>query len=151
MYPLNLQPEIFYPGTRAFTVPFDGTKMKWVLTSYNGTQKTSMATEASAGSMRCKKPGRSIAEPVNTSVAPIVMLYPNPAKGMVTITTDKGVISQNDVQITDAAGKAFIPQRVTRISPQAIQVDGSRNMNKGVYFIKVKVDDTYKVLRVVKL
>jgi hypothetical protein len=147
----NLQPEIFQPGTHSFTVPFDGTKMRWILTSYNGTQKTAAATEASAGSMRCKKPGRRIAEPANPSVAPVVVLYPNPAKDIVTITTDKGVIAQNDVLITDATGKAFIPQRVTRISPQAIQVDGSRNMGKGVYFIKVKVDDTYKVLRVVKL
>jgi hypothetical protein len=148
------QPEIFPPGTGSFNIAFDGLKLKWTLNTFYGTQKTSTAAEASSTSSRCKKSQTNAA--VTIEVIPVekstdkVFVFPNPTRDVVTITSEQGVIYEKDLTVTDMTGKIYTPRRITRIAANSLSLDLTKNIAAGVYIIKAKVDNSYKLFRVVK-
>jgi hypothetical protein len=81
---------------------------------------------------------------VNTSV------YPNPTYGKATIQISNANISTNDIIITDVAGRVYSLNVIKKINSNRLELDLS-NFAKGVYFIKIKVGNTFKIFRVVKL
>ena len=46
----GVQPQIFLPSGGKFDVYFDGQKLTWLLITYNGNQKTAIASDASSTS-----------------------------------------------------------------------------------------------------
>jgi hypothetical protein len=86
------------------------------------------------------------AEPV---VEPASSLYPNPTKGPVTIYIKGGIISSNNVQVSDSYGKIYTVN-ARLINNHSLQIDLSR-MSSGMYFIRVKVDNDFKTFRVLKM
>ena len=74
--------------------------------------------------------------------------YPNPTKGQVTLQVKDAVISANGVVITDVLGRVYSAKSV-RIYANTVQLDLS-GFGSGVYFIKVMVDDTFKIFRIIK-
>ncbi|MCW3093283.1 MAG: subtilase family protease [Ferruginibacter sp.] len=153
----GLQPEVFQPGGGFFTIRFDGSNITWTVKSYNGNQKIALSGSANATYEKCRK----TAPAARTNTAPEaitltetadskLMAYPNPSKGWVTISVDKGLISEKDLVVVNTPGKSFVPKQVKRISNNRLQLELS-NLSPGMYFIKVKVDNGYKIFRAVKL
>jgi len=69
---------------------------------------------------------------------------------MVTITSRHGVIYEKDLTVTDMTGKIYTPRRIIKIAPNSLSLDLTKNIAAGVYIIKAKVDNSYKLFRVVK-
>jgi hypothetical protein len=89
-------------------------------------------------------------ETVENSVdQPTASIYPNPSKGLVTIDIKNGTLSSTNVQIIDAFGRV-VPATGKKLSDQSIQVDLAV-VRSGVYFIRILVDNEYKIFRVVKM
>jgi hypothetical protein len=80
----------------------------------------------------------------NTSV------YPNPTRGNITIRVSNANLSSNGIIITDVLGRTYSSGAVKKIYSNSVQVDLS-NLRSGIYFIKVMVNDTFKIFRVIKL
>jgi hypothetical protein len=156
----GLQPEIFLPGGGKFKIPFDGKKLTWIVKTYYVNQKTSMGSEASSTSSRCKKATNLIAS--TTTSASLnstpyaqedikLLAYPNPTKGWLTISLTKGTLSEKDVEVVDITGRKYGMPQIRNASNKSIELVLSNNFKPGVYFIKVKVDNSYKIFRIVKL
>jgi hypothetical protein len=161
-------PTVFLVGSGQFKIYFDGSKMTWTLITYNGNHKSSSAAVASSTSSKCSsgsitnetgvQSGIATAETVEDSVAkptaepvaePASSLYPNPTKGPVTIYIKGGIISSNNVQVSDSYGKIY-KLNARLINKQSLQIDLSR-LSSGMYFIRVKVDNDFKTFRVLKM
>jgi hypothetical protein len=151
-------PTVFQPGSGQFKIYFDGSKMTWTLTTYNGNHSTAVAATASSTSSRCSS-GSGISgavvessitnETIETPMEPTASIYPNPTKGLVTIDIKNGTLTSVNVQIIDAFGRV-IPATGKKLSDQSIQVDLAV-VQSGVYFIRVVVGNEYKIFRVVKM
>ncbi len=152
------QPTVFQPGSGQFKIYFDGSKMTWTLTTYNGNHNSSVAAVASSTSSKCSSGtgtlqtgvqyGMSAEAPAET-IDPASAVYPNPAQDMVTIYIKDGFLSAKNIQIVDAYGKVY-PVSGKKISDHSLQVDMSR-LSRGMYFICVLVDNEFKVFRVLKM
>jgi hypothetical protein len=82
------------------------------------------------------------------TIDPVASVYPNPTKGMVTINIKNGTITTNNVLVTNAYGQTF-QSAGKLLSDHSVEVDLGR-MATGVYFVKVMVNDEWKVFRVIK-
>ncbi len=161
-------PTVFLVGSGQFKIYFDGSKMTWTLITYNGNHKSSTAAVASSTSSKCSsgtitnetgvQSGVATAETVADSVAepaaepvaePASSLYPNPTKGPVTIYIKDGIISSNNVQLSDSYGKVY-KLNARLINNHSLQMDLSR-LSSGMYFIRVKVGNDFKTFRVLKM
>jgi hypothetical protein len=146
-------PEYFLPGgDNTFQVKFNGQKLTWTVKTYNVYQYTATAQDASSASARCKKANsttlvRSVS-PESTGATAVVS--PNPTSGRFIIAIHKGIISGKDVHITDVTGKTYIP-KIIRSSLGMLEVELPAGASGGVYFVSVKVDNEYKIFKVVKL
>ncbi|HET7000495.1 MAG TPA: T9SS type A sorting domain-containing protein, partial [Puia sp.] len=87
--------------------------------------------------------------PALQTIDPVATVYPNPAKGLVTIQIKDGTLSADNIQLLDTYGKMY-PANAKILSAQSLQIDLSR-LSSGMYFIRVKVGDAYQVFRVVRL
>ena len=74
--------------------------------------------------------------------------YPNPTNGNVTIKVSNASL-QNGIIITDVLGRTYSSNAVKKIYSNQVKLDLS-NFRSGVYFIKVRVGDTFKIFRVIK-
>jgi hypothetical protein len=160
-------PSVFQPGSGQFKIYFDGSKLTWTLTTYNGNHKTSVAAVASSTSSKCSSgtgtldaggqtlnATAEIVQPED-SVKPVALtdpeaaVYPNPTIGSVTINLRTGSVTSNNIQITDIYGKVYAVAN-KRLSEHSVTVDMSR-LSSGMYFIRVQVDKEWKVFRVIKI
>ncbi len=163
----SAQPVIFRPGKTYFDVPFDGIKLTWELRTYESTHKTAVASDASSASGRCNNYTASRAvnsgtnvtvaeakEPYKAAVTEIipqsnVSVYPNPARDRATIYISNELINGKGVLLFDTYGRSY-PIKITRqISKHAIEIDMSRFIS-GMYFMRVKVQDGYKTISIIK-
>jgi hypothetical protein len=74
--------------------------------------------------------------------------YPNPTNGRITLKVSNAVVSANGITITDVLGRAYSAKSAT-IYGNMVQLDLS-GFESGVYFIKVMVNDTFKIFRIIK-
>lgn len=148
----NTPIEYFHPGIDSFKIRFDGTQLRWTIKTYDVFLKAAVGSDASAGSARCKKASQfiSAAKRLNNVDAGKDMVTPNPTTGRFIVSTEKGRISDRDLFVTDMAGQKFTPRRVNRLSAGSLEVDLPASITPGIYMIKVKVDNSYKVYRVIK-
>jgi S-adenosylmethionine synthetase len=133
--------------------------MTWTLTTHNGNHSTAIAATASSTSSRCSSGTGTYQAVVENSITnetiensvdqPTASIYPNPSKGLVTINIKNGTLSSTNVQIIDAFGRV-VPATGKKFSDQSIQIDLAV-VRSGVYFIRILVDNEYKIFRVVKM
>jgi hypothetical protein len=76
-------------------------------------------------------------------------IYPNPVNKIANIVVDGKLIKESDIGIYDIIGKSY-PVNVIDISTNnGAELDLS-NLSKGVYMIRVKVEEMYRIFKVVK-
>jgi hypothetical protein len=75
-------------------------------------------------------------------------VYPNPTIGMVTLHVSDGTLSPDGIIITDDIGRTY-SSKLVQFYSKSVQVDLS-GFRSGVYFIKIKVDNSFKTFKVVK-
>jgi len=144
-------PELFPPGSsNTFQIKFNGNKIVWTVKTYKVYQKTAVAQDASSTSQRCKGSGISSAA-TQKVIASGNNVMPNPTTGKFVITVDKGIISNKGIYIIDETGRKYLPQNVNRMSATKIQIELPTSLTQGVYYVSIKVNNTYKIFKVVKL
>jgi hypothetical protein len=146
------QPEIFYPGTATFEIKFKGDRLSWILQTYNVNQKTSVGSDASSSSNKCKAQTSTFnrMESQEEFVTNNATIYPNPVRQTLRIKLASGILSTQDTRIFNASG---IEQKINtpgRISESVIELNVS-HLTKGVYFIRVRTREGYTVCRINKL
>ncbi len=158
--------EYFQPGgSNKFQVKFNGQKLTWTVKSYCGYQYVAASDEACSKSPRCrqcKSPTAGITASASslsagatkataiTAMATTTTVAPNPTTGRFVITTNKGVIAYKDLYITDVAGKIYVP-KINKRSSGSLEIELPASASSGVYFVRVKIDNDYKIFRVVKM
>lgn len=145
-------PQYFQPGgANTCQIKFNGNKITWTIKTYYVYQKTAAAQDASSTSQRCKKSG-STSLAIQSTIAPArSAVMPNPTTGKFVITVDSGSISNKGIYIVDETGRKYLPQNVNRMSDVKVQVELPARLTGGIYYVNVKVNDTYKIFKVVKL
>ena len=161
------QPQVFLPGTGRFEIYFNGLTLKWTLTTYNGSQKTSTASNASSTSNKCGTTTYSRGEQQNNPVenvpnitaehlnavpvinAKSIKAFPNPVTDKLVIQTGNSLISTRDLLITDLSGKIYRGMNINKTGPYSLEINMS-TLKSGIYFIKVKSGVQYKVVKVFK-
>jgi hypothetical protein len=77
-------------------------------------------------------------------------VYPNPTSGKVTVQLNSINIAEKDVTITDVAGKVYSSKVIKGVYGNRIELDISSFKN-GVYFIKIKVEESFEIFKILKL
>ena len=147
-------PNIFKKGGGKVKIPFDGTKITWIVFSFEKNKKTSSTSDASSTSAKCPNgfvPSRSSATlDVNTlALTAKDRVYPNPVQSRVFVETDLSTVNDREVRIIDLMGREFRPASVRRISGTRMEVDLS-NLSNGQYYIRVNNKSGSKMFRVIK-
>jgi hypothetical protein len=78
-------------------------------------------------------------------------VYPNPVQNKVLIQvsmTDS--LSERGVIITDLIGRVYPTGTIRKINIHALELDLA-NFRTGVYFIRIKVNDSFKMFRIIKM
>ena len=166
------QPIVFLPGTGTtrFSVPFDGTSLKWMVNTFDvNTLETESATVSSSTSdYSCNytygatnsRVVSSNATPlgenetlrvVPTEIIPVgnVNVFPNPARSRTNIYISDDVINVKGLKLFDTYGKQHPVKGVRKISKHTIEIDMS-GLTTGMYFIKVNGENGYKTVSVIK-
>jgi hypothetical protein len=153
---MGKQPEVFLRDEHSFTIPFDGNKLSWTLTSNDKTKKTKEATEGKSSSNKCNSSYKSNAVVETTIVATGVesinksRIYPNPVQGKFTLTSAEPITSEKELTVGDVGGRLMKINGLRRVSANVIEIDVS-GLQKGVYFLRVQSKDGYETFRFIKL
>ncbi|HYJ64425.1 MAG TPA: MBG domain-containing protein, partial [Parafilimonas sp.] len=146
-------PQVFKPGdSTTFQIKFNGKKIIWTLKSYYVNQKTAVAQDASSTSQRCKASSQSIASAtINKLNSTKAIVTPNPTHSRCIISINKGIISGKDIFLTDMTGKKYSELSVNTLSSTKLEINLPAYLASGVYYISVKINNDYKVLRIIKM
>ena len=151
------QPELFQPGGGSFDILFNGAKMTWTIVSDDRGKKTSMASEASSSSARCKKGNTSGREAFETEVAveetkvEPLSGYPNPVVDDVSIVlpeVQQGP-STSDIVVMDQVGRTYPFQSSWSQETNTLTIDLS-SCQSGLYLIKINLSEGTQTLKVYK-
>jgi hypothetical protein len=156
-------PNVFYSGGGTFEVAFDGNKLTWVVISFdsNSGHKTSVSTDASSTSGRCSTAGARIADSsLGTANAESmedellfqngsIVIYPNPVKDKFIIRFAGEQEKVQDIFLFDSQGKYHILKAHWITSENGYEVDLSQ-MNSGLYLIKLDLENSQQIYRVIK-
>jgi hypothetical protein len=136
------QPELFLSGGGAFSVPFDGVDLKWILASYNHKgQKTSNSVKATSNSGGCNKSASAGSETEG------IYAYPNPVSGMLNVQLTAS-LDADHISVYDMNGHHH-QLNIKHRNLNLIAVDFS-DLNNGIYLIKLDMETEVKLLRVIK-
>ncbi|HYJ64734.1 MAG TPA: T9SS type A sorting domain-containing protein, partial [Parafilimonas sp.] len=120
--------------------------------SYYVNQKTAVAQDASSTSQRCKASSQSIASAtINKLNSTETIVTPNPTHNRCIISINKGIISGKDIFLTDMTGKKYSELSVNTLSLTKLEIKLPAYLASGVYYISVKINNDYKVLRIIKM
>jgi hypothetical protein len=146
-------PVIFPPGTGHFNVYFNGQKMQWNLTTYNGTQKTAIASVASSTSARCTSQTVTTYRTSDVREAEVIPnkpgVYPNPAHNTAKLFVGNTTVSLKDIVVIDLSGRVFSSVGMKQSSTQIVELDLTPLRN-GIYFIKANIDGQTKLFKLEK-
>ena len=156
-------PELFVSGGGVFSVPFSGQRLIWTLSSYESDHKTSVSSDASSSSNKCK-PNFSSGSLVSStgSAEPDMSLikeefgstnvkaYPNPVINRINILFNPDAEVDNDVMVYDIQGQLHPVNTTWNTSGHELEIDMS-TLLKGEYIIRVNINTTYELIRIVKL
>ncbi len=136
-------PVVFLPGSYTFDIFFDGLKLTWSIKTYNGTQKSSSASEASSTSNKCNSGNLRLSQISQTGIE----LYPNPSSGFVNLHSSGFELMVNMVTVWDLTGRRYEVQVVGQGSDLNINCS---SLTSGVYFVKIQTESEGFNLRFVK-
>jgi hypothetical protein len=144
------QPELFLPGTGTWQARFNGDKITWSLTTYNGVHKSSTASNASSTSNKCTKSAIIVSRDLSSSSLhdELLKAYPNPTNDKVYISLGDKEIMQKDVSISDVAGR-ILHLNIEKPSQDVMEVDFS-GLQNGLYFIRLNIENEPKTVRIIK-
>jgi len=144
----------FLPGEHTFEIRFDGTTLKWELTSMDSNHKTSTTTNVNANSNQCDSSNTTV-----ESGIPTYNLYPNPVTEVMEASTcfecQPGILYiEQDISVMvtldvfDFYGMP-IPMEFIRITSLKGTID-MNGLEEGIYFIRLSTNDDVQVFSVVK-
>jgi hypothetical protein len=134
-------PVVFNPGEGIFSILFDGSKLYWTLSTFNGTQKTSISSEASLDSNKCDAKGTEIDQ--NTDY----IVYPNPTAGPLTIK--RNVIESGRVDVLNMSGILVTSKSFKKNNSADIYLDIS-NQQAGIYFVRITTSSKIVTFEIIK-
>jgi hypothetical protein len=76
-------------------------------------------------------------------------VYPNPAHNAATLVIGAANVSLKDIRIIDVAGRVY-PVSLRNSSTQTVELDLS-TLQRGMYFIKVNIQDQVKLFKIEKM
>ncbi|MGB5436228.1 MAG: S8 family serine peptidase [Maribacter sp.] len=136
----------FLPGEHTFEIRFDGTTLKWELTSMDSNHKSSTTSRVNSKSNKCDSNNTT-----NDSGISSYILYPNPVNGILYIEQDISAMVTLDV--FDLYGMLITSLSNTTldgtIAPTTHSIDMS-GLKEGMYFIRLSNNDDVQVFSVVK-
>jgi hypothetical protein len=154
--PTVTPPVVFLPGGGVFQLPFDGSKIQWQITSFDGTRNSSSTQDASSSSNKCNAGGGTMISLPNIAAAPAMLdemvtnnVYPNPVKTRVTIAAEVAEKDLGSIRIFDIQGRMFKPLSARRISAKAVELDLT-NLAKGQYLIRLNTTTAGKAFKIIK-
>jgi hypothetical protein len=155
-------PVVFQPGSGTFEIYFNGSSLKWTLTTYNGSQKTTCSVTATPSSTACppvnysrngiqdQTPATAVKqpEPVKTTGKGI-SAYPNPVADKLIIVSTEPIASVQDIQVLDVSGKIYrgFPSRKMASGGMELNMAG---LKTGMYFIRVRHGNEVEQLKIFK-
>jgi hypothetical protein len=140
-------PVLFQPGTFRFEIPFDGQRMTWTLRSFNGNQKTSSASDASATSNKCTAHlNRMLSTGTEQSDFELIA-YPNPTSGILQVQVTGSNIGTVRLEIYDLTGKLF--ELPVEMNGNDAQINASL-LASGTYILRAITDQEARSFRFVK-
>jgi len=147
-------PQLFVSGTGTFTILFDGNKLIWNLTTRESNLKSAVSSEASSTSSRCStSEGARIAaeiqfEDQNPETWDDIEVYPNPVSNNLTITWVENSEQISEFMVFDSQGKVHdLKYRLNQNGGMEIDF---QSMKPGLYLIKMSMDETPYLLRIIK-
>lgn len=144
----SAQPELFLAGGGTFSIPFDGLDMTWTVASYNHKgQKAAQGAGATATSPDCNKDAVvENADDLKTGDA--ITAYPNPTSNRIYLNVGEFTVTSDDVSVYDIQGN-LCPIGEIRPSGSLMEVDLT-GMEKGVYFVRINIENSVEMIRVIK-
>lgn len=144
-------PTMFMPGGGFFYVYFDGLDLSWIVQSRDQDMKVSSAANANSSSTKCTGndlKSASVAAEIEEDPDPNNMLaYPNPVVGELHIEM-KNIEHYIMIQLYDLAGRSYPIPSIERHT-SSLEIDMTQ-LSAGYYFIKVLMDDTSRIIPVIK-
>ena len=150
----SAQPVWFASGGGSFQVFFDGSDLSWTVSSLESSQKVSNSASANSSSTKCTPNNnrKSASVIMEVEEEPVldpdeVLAYPNPV-------SDKLYISMKDVEdykmiiLYDFAGRSH-PLTSIEKGPNQLELEMG-HLASGHYFIRIEMEDTMKVVPVIK-
>ncbi|MBC7912613.1 MAG: T9SS type A sorting domain-containing protein [Pyrinomonadaceae bacterium] len=164
------QPQLFLPGVHHFDIYFDGSNLTWEMKSYEINQKSSVVSNASSTSSRCKTILASASQnsllmlseddvsalnseklsAASQSINSKIKLYPNPATDFVKISIPLSSVSAKDISLFDINGRFQQLNYSEKMGENEFSMNVS-NLLPGIYLVKIKIVDTYQIFRIIKL
>ena len=144
------QPVLFMPGKGSWQARFNGNKITWALTTYNGTHKSSTASDASSSSNKCTKSASLLtsSNSLETGENAPISVYPNPTSGIVNLVVAHSSQIDQGIIVTDISGRQVM-SKIQSHPNGNVQVDLS-DLEKGIYLIRIKVDGQPKTVKVLR-
>ena len=148
----DAQPQFFVPGGGTFRIFFGGEECRWILTTNEKKGKTSNAARASSSSTKCNKNTKSAFVSTEMEEELITQgeelnVYPNPVVEKLYLEME-GIEQYEMIQVFDLSGKSFpVTSIVSRTD--MLEIDMSE-LASGPYYIRVVLEDTSKVVTVIK-
>jgi hypothetical protein len=146
------QPELFLAGGADFDVPFDGSTLKYSVTSFDHNwQKKTLTATANNSTNSCNKDAEALLPPAieDEESGMDIVAYPNPVNNRLFISLDgRETLTDEDIFVFDLYGR-LSPVKSIRPSSELIEIDMS-GMNSGVYIIYLRFEDANEMIRVIK-
>jgi glucosylceramidase len=111
------------------------------LTTFNGTQKTSISSEATLDSNKCDAKGTDTA--VNTDY----IVYPNPTTGPLTV--QRNVIESGTIDVYNMSGINYISKGFKKNNSNDVNLDLS-SLPSGLYIVRITTSTKIVTFEVIK-
>ena len=149
---LEHQPELFESGGGYFRVYFYGDHLTWTVNSLDEDHKASHAANANSSSTKCQSAQKSAWVSTGMEEEEILaledlMVYPNPVADKVNLTM-KDIQDYEMIMLLDLTGKAHPITSIKKRSDR-LEIEMSE-LAPGPYFFRVVLEDTSRVIQVIK-
>lgn len=138
----------FVPGGGVFRIKFDGQKLIWVVSSEESAHKTSVSSDASSSSNKCKN--KDGYDAVNLSVhLDDLTGYPNPVVDKFSIILNDMGVDRTEIMLLNRDGKTMDLKYTYNPSIKGIEID-MNGFKTGMYIIRIYNDEIDQVFNVFK-
>ncbi len=150
---LDHQPTLFEQSGGEFRVEFIGDELRWIVNSLDQNHKASNSASANSNSTKCNTQMKSAKvstamEEEDLMEMEDLMVYPNPVTNKVNLVM-KDIQDYKMIMLLDVTGRAY-PITNIKTRSDRMEIDMT-NLPSGPYFIRVVMEDTTRVIQVIKL